>query len=343
MFSHWNCCGFCLALVALGAGSGTAQDRVVLRRSGQGGRVVITGTIDDYTGKTIRIRAGQGASREYPADRVIEIETPYVESHTQGQTLYQTGQVEGAIRELETALKREPRLWVRREILALLVRCAVRRGDYSSAGARFLVLLQSDPSTAHFGLIPLVWATEPVSPAVHDDARTWLGGESDAGRLIGASLLLDHPRDAPLAQKALRELAASDDARVRKLAAMQAWRRETATDTEGPWRLDQWQKAIDELPVGLRAGPSYLLGQAYAQRHEFELAAATLLWLPLADDRNGRLSARAGLEAGMALAQIGQRVEADTLYREVSKRFSGTPAADEAAELLQRAPGKEAP
>jgi TolA-binding protein len=98
----------------------------------------------------------------------------------------------------------------------------------------------------------------------------------------------------------------------------------------------QWQRRIDELPEELRAGPSYLLGRAYAMRHDYELAAATLLWLPLMDDHDFRLAARACLEAGAALEKIGQRAEARTLFQEVTDRFADTSSADEARALLAK-------
>jgi NAD(P)H-flavin reductase len=54
------------------------------------------------------------------------------------------GQVDEAIRELETAVKKESRTWVRREILAAIVKCGLRRGDYVLAGSRFLALVNDE-------------------------------------------------------------------------------------------------------------------------------------------------------------------------------------------------------
>ena len=99
---------------------------------------------------------------------------------------------------------------------------------------------------------------------------------------------------------------------------------------------------IDELPSDLRAGPCYLLGRAYALRHDHELAAATLLWLPLVDDHDYRLAARACLEAGLSLGQIGQHAEAFALFHEVTRRFAGTAFADQAQELLSLAVARQA-
>src|SRR4029077_13767987 len=113
------------------------------------------------------------------------------------------------------------------------------------------------------------------------------------------------------------------------------WRNEALAGNPGKLQTAQWQRRIDELPEDLRAGPNYLLGRAYAARHDYELAAATLLWLPLVDDHDHRLAARACLEAGAALDRIGQHEEARTLYQEVRDSFGDTPFADEAAALLK--------
>jgi tetratricopeptide (TPR) repeat protein len=246
------------------------------------------------------------------------------------------GQVDEAIRELETAVKKESRTWVRREILAAIVKCGLRRGDYVLAGSRFLALVKNDPTTRHFRTIPLVWAPETIPRDARAEARVWLNGQVEAGRLIGASLLYDDAESGLEARGVLKTLASSTDARVRSLAQMQAWRAEVFGGNPGKLQAAQWQRRIDELPEDLRAGPSYLLGRAYAMRHDYELAAATLLWLPLMDDHDFRLAARACLEAGAALEKIGQHAEARTLFQEVTDRFADTPYADEAKALLAK-------
>jgi hypothetical protein len=60
-----------------------------------------------------------------------------------------------------------------------------------------------------------------------------------------------------------------------------------------------------------------------------------LLWLPLIDDHDFRLAARACLEAATALEKIGQHAESRTLLHEVTQRFADTPFADEARALLK--------
>jgi TolA-binding protein len=324
-------------VLLLAIGVAGAQDKVVLQRNNAAARVVISGTVEDFTGTELTVRVeGDESLKKFPAGDVIEVQTAQHELHTRGLKFLSEGQTERAIQELEAAIKREPRAWVRREILATLVRCALRRGDYSSAGARFLALLKSDPSTRQFRIIPVVWSPEKMTRETRGDAQAWIEGRVEAGRLIGASLLYDDSELKKEARRVLKELSSSTDPRVRVLAQAQGWREEALSGNPGRLQTAQWRQRIDEMPEDLRSGPSFLLGRAYLARHDYELAAATLLWLPLVDDHDFRLAARACLEAGAALDRIGQQAEARTLFREVTTRFADTPFADEARTLLER-------
>jgi tetratricopeptide (TPR) repeat protein len=329
---------FLLATVVVCAeDAARAQDKVILRRSNAAARLTVTGIVEDYTGTDLTIRVeGDESLKTFPSADVVEIQTAQHESHTRGLKLLSEGQVELAMRELEAAIKREPRTWVRREILAALVRCGLRRGDYSVAGARFLALLKSDISTRQFRIIPLVWAPEPIARETRAEAQTWMRGKVEAGRLMGASLLYDDLELKKESRGVLKELSSSTDSRVRVLAQAQAWREEALSGSPGRLQTAQWRQRIDEMPEDLRGGPNFLLGRAYLARHDYELAAATLLWLPLVDDHDFRLAARACLEAGAALDRIGQQAESRTLFREVTTRFADTPFADEARALLNR-------
>lgn len=314
-----------------------AQDKVILQRGNYSARIMLSGTVDDYNGTELSIRTdGEEPAKTYPAADVVEIQTSQIEQHTRGLALLAEGRVEDALRELEVAVKKEPRTWVRREILAALVRGGQRRGDYPAAGNRYLALLKSDPTTRQFRVIPLVWGPETVDREARREARSWMNSTVDAGRLMGASLLYDDSQSGKEARSVLKELSSSSDSRVRVLAQMQAWRQEALTGNPGKMQLAQWQHRIDAMPEDLRGGPCYLVGRAYAARHDYELAAATLLWLPLVDDHDFRLAARACLEAGTALEKIGQHAEARTLFHEVTTRFAETSFADDAAVLLKR-------
>lgn len=332
-----------LGLVLTTVSAAHAQDRVVLRRGPFAGRIALTGLIENYTGEEIAIRLPQGeAIRQYPASDVLSIETAQTEDHDRGLELLGENRLADAQRSFESALKQEGRLWVRREILAAMVRCSLRQGDHAAAGLRFLALLGSDRGSRHFRLIPLVWTVDPAPASARQEGQAWLGSGDEAARLIGASLLLEDSANSDSARRALRELSTSTDSRIRGLAQWQAWRREVAAGALSALQLAHWQERLEQLPADLRAGPSYLLGRACVSRHDHELAAALLLWLPLVDDHDFLLAARAALEAGDSLARIGQYDESRTLYREITRRFAGTSFGDQAQAQLTVDSAKEA-
>ena len=302
-----------------------AQDQVVLQTEGTSSRLTMPCLIVDYTGERITVQFKSGAPQKtYPSEQVVEVRTAWLESHELGRKLLAERKTDEAIRALQAALVAEKRAWVCREILALLIRGALRTGDRMSAGMRFLQLLESDPTTRKFGLIPLVWAAESVSGSAKSQARKWLKQDSDAARLLGASLLLDDVSAGDTAAQELQTLLRSTDERVRTLAQAQSWRLKLRALEIGDVELNRWDTRIREMPTTLRGGPSYLLGRGWAIRREHDRAATSLLWTALMDDGDARLAARAGVEAAESLKRLGQPDDAHRLLQEIATRFPDT-------------------
>ena len=328
-----------LALIVpvwLGSISAFAQDRVILQQPG-GSRFPISGIVDDYTGRevTVIVRAGE-AARRYPRQDVIEVQTAYTAHHEKGRQWLAKGEVAQAKPELTQALKEEDRAWVRRLILADLVRCAMWNGDYLSAAPNFLAIVESDPETMHFGLAPLAWTDQPSSANVIFEARAWVTEKSLIAQLIGASHLLFDRESNDQAETVLRRLARESNVRLQRLAQMQLWRVRSVSGTATPSELQRWETAIDELPEELRAGGYYVLGQTFRRQQQPERAAAILLWLPLVYDSDRYLAARACFEAAELVESFGDRSQATNLYSEVVFRFPDTPLAGKAEEKWKR-------
>lgn len=302
-----------------------AQDQVVLQTEGTSSRLTMPCQIVDYTGERITVQFKSGASQKtYPAEQVLEVRTAWLESHELGRKLLAERKTEEAIRALQAALISEKRAWVRREILTLLIRGSMRIGDRTSAGTHFLKLVESDPTTRRFGVIPLVWAPESVSGAAKTQSREWLKHESDAARLLGSSLLLDDNSTSDMAAQELQALQRSTNERVRWLAQAQSWRLKLRALEISELELNRWDARIHEMPATLRGGPSYLLGRGWAMRREHDRAATSLLWTALMDDGDIRLSARAGVEAAESLKRLGQPDDARRLLQDIATRFPDT-------------------
>ncbi len=314
-----------------------AEDKVVLQLEGSTSQVTLGGTIMDYTGSALSIllRSG-GTPKSYPAAQVIQVRTSQGEAHQQGLKLFAEKHIGEASVAFQRAMAIEKRTWVRREILALRIRCALWMSDYSAAATQFLSLVNSDPETRHFKLIPLRWTPTRLDAGTKNNAGVWLSAENEVARLIGASLLLNDQRYGEAAESELRLLAASSDPRVRYLARAQAWRPQLRATDISHLILARWAAQIKTMPEELRGGPYYLLGRGHMLRRENELAATAFLWIPLVYDFDHQLAARACLEAADALAAIGQTDEATTLFREVQQDYADTTFAQEAAALLKR-------
>lgn len=302
-----------------------AEDRVLIQQPG-GSRLPVTGLVEDYTGRdlTIRLKVGDKL-RTYPRAEVIEIQTAYTQRHEKGRQLLANGHATEAAVELNAALKEEDRAWVRREILALLVKCALWDGDYRTAVTRFLPILESDAETFHFNVAPLAWSDEPPRADLFNEAKAWLAEKSPVSKLFGASHLLADPASTAEAEAALRFLSRESNVRVQRLAQMQLWRQRMKSGSATPSELARWEAAVEELPTELRAGGYFVLGQAYRRQREPERAATALLWLPLVYDADRHLAARACFEAAEMLESFGDKAQATNLFSEVVFRFGDTP------------------
>ena len=305
----------------------SAQDRVLIQQPG-GSRIPISGYVEDYTGREVILRMKNGEpSRRIPRDEVVDVTTQYTPRHEQGRRLFAAGKVVEAKQEFFAALDGEDRPWVRREILAGQVKCALWKGDYHQAISRFLPIVDSDPETFHYSLIPLNWTSDEPPANIRTDARDWIGSKSPPlSRLIAASWLLTLEDNATEAEQTLKRLAREPNVRIQRLAQMQLWRLKLRKpERVDPREMTYWQQFAEELPLELRGGSYFVIGQAWSEREDHERAARAFLWLPLVYDTDRRLAGRACFEAAQSLGHLGDAPQAANLYSEVVFRYGDTP------------------
>jgi signal peptidase II len=324
-----------------------AQDRILLQQPG-GSRIPLSGYIEDYNGRELLLKLKPGDPvRRFPRSEIVEVTTEYTPRHDKGRRLFAAARIDDAKVELAAALNEEDRPWVRREILALLVKCALWTGDYLTAVNRFTPIVTSDPETFHYGLIPLNWTTSEPPARMRFDLRDWVGNASKPlMKLIGASWLLAVPDSTIEAEQILRKLTRESDVRIQRLAQMQLWRvKVQRSDDLNASEIEHWNQFVEDLPVELRGGAYFLIGQAWKQRREYDRAARAYLWLPLVFDADRWLSANACYEAAGSLKMLGDSSQAANLYREVVFRYGDTPSGIKAetdwnALLKETAPSK---
>jgi tetratricopeptide (TPR) repeat protein len=304
-----------------------AQDRVLLQQPG-GSRFPMSGYIEDYTGREISLRLKPSEPvRRYARADIVEVKTEYTSHHERGRKLFASGNIAEAGDEFIAALNDEDRPWVRREILASQVKCALWKGDYYGAVSRFVPIVQSDSETFHYGLAPLNWTDDQPAENLRIEVREWIGPKATSlSRLIGASWLLSVADANMEAQTALKKLARDPDVRIQRLAQMQLWRMKLKVSSQlDPDEITGWEKFVEDLPVELRGGAYFVIGKAWKQRKEHEKGARAFLWLPLVYDADRWLSSRACFEAAESLDIAGDRAEATKLYSEVVFRYGETP------------------
>ncbi len=233
---------------------------------------------------------------------------------------------------------------MRREILASIVRADLAREDRASAGKNFLALLDSDPKTRHFNLIPLDWETQAPSTALSSAARSWTQGTpGEAAKLLAASILLFDPATNTEAEETLDRLARSSDTKIYTLARAQLWRQQIARGMVPSGEVERWEDRIKDIPETLRGGAYYQIGRGWTGRGDPERAAAAFLWLPLVYDGDAGLAASAAVLAAEELTKFGRTADAVQLYREVLTRWPQTTAAGRAKAQLERWSSEAAP
>ena len=333
----------CLTSISLAMTSNVlaqATDEVVLQGASGTSRITIKCEVLDYTGKSLVALSSTGKQSTHLAADVIAVRTLQTSSHDSGIKELAAGRIAEAEALFEKAMNQESRQWVRREILALMIRCSLRKAEWTNAGTRFLRLIQSDPDTRHIALIPLAWSRRPHDSPARGNAILWLREKHSLARLIGASFLVFEPKYAAEVEQVLQELVQHPDERLRTLAQWQQWRRQSGAEETSEIEIKRWEDRIAKLPPEMRAGPYFVLAQGFASRYEFDLAAAAYLRLPFGDLTDHPVKVEALLEAAHALQRCGMKTEATRLYREFLSTYGDSPLAKEAQSSLDKLAGR---
>lgn len=310
-------------------------DRVTIRPEESGGLMTLTGTIADFTDEALTLHpAGRTGAETIPARSVLAIETYRTPGHQTGIESYQRGDIPAAVQAFEQALQSENRSWVRQEILAWLVRCHRRRGDRDAAVSRFVEIVTTEPRTRHWGVAPLGWTAEPLSPRLQVAAKQWLVAKPEAVRLVGASLLMSETTHRIGAISEFNRLVKSADPYVSSQAQALLWSANLPATITSAEQMNRWLREIERMPESIRGGPWYVLAQARLQRNEPDEAVTALLRVFLQYPENEELAARSGLEAALALQRLNRFGEAEPILREVVDRFPWTTSGREALDRL---------
>ncbi len=311
-------------------------DKVFLKSKSGNGELAAKGIVFDYTGEFLQLGSLISDNvRRIPSARIVRVETPQTPAHISGTDFFNNREYNKAKEAFRAALKLETREWVQREILASMVRCELAVGNYATAGERFRSIVESDPETFHYYLIPLNWANQELSVAILNEARKWLKHSEASIRLLAASWLIFDPQSQGMARKELRRLLRNPRPRIHALAEAQSWRIRVAEEELGSTDLNLWSERMHQMPDRLLGGPYFVLAEVQWKQRQNEQAAISFLWTPMLYDHDQFLAAGACWNAAQALQQIGQNGEARLLAAEVVSRFPQTDVAREARQFLK--------
>lgn len=318
----------------------SAEDAVFLKPSANSRTSTrITGTITDYTGRELLIRTASGREQMIPAERVDEVVTTYSQKQTDADLLVEKRRFADAEALYRQAVADEARQWVRRMLLAQIVRCLTYQEKYEEAGGVFLLIVKNDPATQYFDAIPLAWGRIELPLLAERRAIEWLRKTDDpVAQLIAASWLLSGPAELRAeAQQVIDALTRSSNAKVAQLAVQQQWRTRIVLANEQ--EIARWQSILDKIDPALRAGGYFIIGQTLARLGRHEDAALALMRVPVLYRQQRELSAESLLATAESLEKNDQADQARNCLRELLRDHPDSTAAAAAKRKLESATG----
>lgn len=323
-------CALFLAMV-----NALAEDLVVVSRSDGPGETRRRGTITDFTGEALTLKLANGHEEKIEPSRIVGYDTELTQEQQNGDRLFLEGRYADAVVSYRRAVESEQRRWMRRIILAQLARCHANMQQIVRAGDVFLLITRSDPQTQLLDALPLAWvASAPPVDVVAQSTRWLASSDSPVARLLGASWLLA-TSERPQALTELQKLTTAPDRRIAALATAQLWRDQLVTASAED--IQGWERQLGELDEKLRAGPYFLLGQAWARHQQHQAAALAFLRVPILYPENWDLVAESLFAAGEQLEKMGDHSGAVKVYTELVQTCKDHRLAPLAQQRLERA------
>ncbi|MDG2012725.1 MAG: hypothetical protein P8J33_04430 [Pirellulaceae bacterium] len=305
-----------------------AQDRVTVKDPRTGKNTQFDALVLDWDAERLLYK-GNDRERTMPSSRVVDVAYPRTPKHLEADQQREMGQFLQAWQSYKNALSEEPRGWVKVELLAGQLKCALALNRQRDALAAFFAIQQATPKSRYFHLLPLPWYQTRVDGAMVSTYRDWLSEQNEIRRLIAASWLLKS--DEAVALQTLKTLAQSDDARIAHLATAQAWRSQMVATTTA--ELLRWQAALRRMPTNFQAGPRFLIALAKRRANrqgtaeEFNQALVSMLQVPILFPEDYQIAGAALLEAHEMLVTAGRDQEASIVLAELKRDYALSNAA----------------
>jgi len=266
---------------------------------------------------------GNGKERSMPSTRVVDVSYPRTESQLEADRLFGEGKLLQAMQTYQNAIVDEPRPWVKNELQARQLQCALALNQQREAISLFLAIQQANPNTRFFHLIPISWDQTRLDGTLAANLTQWLSGSNEVRKLIAASWL--QRQDEFNANAALKSLAQSGDSRIAHLATAQLWRSEIIAPN--PAAIPRWEAALNRMPENFQAGPRFLIAAAKrrvnqgSDRNAFNEVLVGMLQVPILFPTDYQVAAAALLEAHKMLITQDRPDEAALVLAELTRNY----------------------
>lgn len=330
---------FVMAFVLILPVSSVAQESVAQEHdvlvvrppSGEEKFARLVGDVVDLTNEQA-IFISKGATREQKIalTRIAEFELARSADEALGRQRLAAGDFESARDLLRKSQAAEKRAWRKNELEALVAQCELGLGELDAAGKRMSVLLKTEPDSRLLGYLPLPWADGFQTPS-QASLSAWASDPSPALKLLAASWMLNGPKRTE-ATTQLEKISSGVSKRLACLAEAQLWRTKLAVVK--PLDAQRWLQRVESFPEDLRAGPSFVAGQAAAKADLPLRAAEAYLRIAFLHPLQRSLSAEAQFLAAKQLEKAGATADTLALLEKIAAQPEGYPHQKDAEESL---------
>ncbi|MDO4551561.1 MAG: hypothetical protein Q4C96_09975 [Planctomycetia bacterium] len=243
-----------------------------------------------------------------------------------------------AVMLFKEAREQERRPLVRAWLTEKIIRCYRNLEQPAEAVMEFLKLQESQPEMTDemFSCIPLLWepnirdtVTAGKVANIYREQRTGI-----TQLLYGSYMLSSAERQKAI--QVLKAVSRGKDIRLATLAEAQLWR--VTEPGELSEKITEWTKVLERIPVCMRGGPTFIMGRAWLQMDNKDMAVLEFLKVGTVYHQVDPFSADSFINAARILEREGQKEEARTVYRDILLKFPDTRAVLEAEKWLAENP-----
>jgi hypothetical protein len=231
----------------------------------------VSGQVTQFDAEQLRLSKDSGAqSQVVPATRILWVRPdPRSELEAESMRLFAEGEYSASLLKLPEILATKPPVW-RQQWITMTAAVAAWKSNRSDIALELVSQLDRRPLPPMvIAWLPIAWTNRSLPDPAVEAASQRLADPSPLVRLVAASWLLSSPQRRQ-AITTLKQLEAEPRKEIARFARILSWR--TATPPEVIASSDDWQNAIESLPLVWQTGPLTLLVDKLRSANQLETA-----------------------------------------------------------------------